>query len=52
MNNRLIVEPWFLGYARDDGVSFSRAAWAITSIASGWRERTLRESAPQSSHAR
>ena len=31
---------------------FSRAACAITSIASGWRERTLSESAPQSSQAR
>src|ERR1700730_5562679 len=31
---------------------FSRAALAITSMASGWRDRTLSESAPLSSHAR
>ena len=31
---------------------FSRAAWAITSIASGWRERTVSASAPLSSQAR
>ena len=30
----------------------SRAACAITSIASGWRERTVRLVAPESSHAR
>ena len=33
-------------------IQFNRAACAITSIASGWRERTLSESAPQSSQAR
>ena len=31
---------------------FNRAALAIASIASGWRERTFRVSAPQSSQAR
>src|SRR5262249_2596304 len=31
---------------------FSRAALAITSMASGWRDRTLSESAPLSSQAR
>ena len=33
-------------------LQLSRAACAMTSIASGWRERTLIVSAPQSSHAR
>ena len=31
---------------------FSRAALAITSMASGWRDRTLSETAPLSSQAR
>lgn len=38
--------------ARGPMTQFNLAAWAITSIASGWRERTLRESAPESSQAR
>ena len=45
------------GWTHDDcsrgvGRQLSRAAWAITSMASGWRDRTLSESAPLSSQAR
>ena len=44
------VRPWLRAY--ESTAWFSRAAWAITSMASGWRDRTLSESAPLSSHAR
>jgi hypothetical protein len=41
------------GWTHDVGLrQFSRAALAITSMASGWRDRTLSESAPLSSQAR
>jgi hypothetical protein len=41
------------GWTHDAGLrQFSRAALAITSMASGWRDRTLSESAPLSSQAR
>src|SRR6478735_7700415 len=40
------------GWRHDAYGSFSRAALAITSMASGWSDRTLSESAPLSSQAR
>ena len=41
------------GWAHDVVLrQFNRAAWAITSMASGWRDRTLSECAPLSSQAR
>ncbi len=54
--NEYVIDSLLSGLVSTDAegrvLTFNRAASAITSIASGWRERTVSASAPDSSQAR